>query len=172
MELVTLDVFTREITADLFNDRPVVVFTEQTRFLQFPLGGYEFLFPLANLKEIFSINLGQVTLMPGLEKYVLGIYNWRGNLAWLVDLQELLTGVTTNFRENCLCLLMPLEGQYLGMVVEQVEGIATLNNSDLLPLTSKIVDPIPSQFIQGYYLQEKPLLVLEPQAIIDTFLHR
>ncbi|MCS6960676.1 MAG: chemotaxis protein CheW [Pseudanabaenaceae cyanobacterium SKYGB_i_bin29] len=170
MELATLDVFTREITADLFNDRAIPVFTEQTRFLQFPLGGYEFLFPLANLQEIFSINLAQVTLMPGLEKYVLGIYNWRGNLAWLVDLQELLTGIGSNFRENCLCLLMPLEGQYLGMVVEQVEGIATLNNTDLLPLTAQIVDPIPSRFIQGYYLQDKPLLVLEPQGIVETFL--
>jgi Chemotaxis signal transduction protein len=114
MQLATLDFLNRELTVDFLFDRGVEDVAEQSRFLQFALGEYQLLFPLEKLQEIFSLNLSQVTAVPELASYVMGIYNWRGNLAWLIDLQELLTGTPTIWKENVLCLLTPLK-TYLGI---------------------------------------------------------
>jgi positive phototaxis protein PixI len=172
-ELATLDIFGGELALDFFSEGPIGSPTQQNRFLQFGLKEYLFLFPLQKLQEIFNLNLNQVTLVPGLDSYVMGICNWRGNLAWLIDLQELLTGKQTNFKENCLCLLTPLKGQYLGMVVDRVEGISSFIADDLLSISATMIEPIGTDLIEGYFLdgQNQPLLLLDAQAIINRFTH-
>ncbi len=172
-QLAAPNFFDKELTADFLADLPIELAVEQSRFLQFSLGKYELLFPLANLQEIFSVNLTQVTLVPGLDSYVMGIYNWRGSLAWLIDLQELLTTEPTNFKENCLCLLTPLKGQYLGMVIDRVAGIRNFFTDELQSVTVEMIDPIGTNFIQGYFLDEQnqPLFLLDPQGIINSFIH-
>jgi positive phototaxis protein PixI len=151
----------------------VEVVVEQSRFLQFVLGEYQLLFPLAKLQEIFNLNLNQVTAVPGLDSYVMGIYNWRGSLAWLIDLQELLTGSQTNFNANCLCMLTPLKGQYLGIVIDRVGGISSFGGNEMQPVVTPMIEPIGSNFIQGYFLDEhnQPLFVLDSQGIINSFIH-
>lgn len=173
MQLATLDFLTRELTADFLSDAPMEVVADQSRFLQFSLGEYQLLFPLEKLQEIFSLNLNQVTAVPGLDSYVLGIYNWRGNLAWLIDLQELLTGKQTNFNANCLCMLTPLKGQYLGIVIDRVGGISSFWQHEIQPVVSAMIEPIGSNFIQGYFLDDhsQPLFVLDAQGIINSFIH-
>lgn len=172
-QLATLDFLTPELTTGFLTDRSVELVVEQSRFLQFALGEYEFLFPLGKLQEIFSLNLTQVTLVPGLDSNVMGIYNWRGNLAWLIDFQELLLAKQSDLKENCLCLLTPLPGQYLGMVIDRVDGIRSFFMDDLQLVTVEMIEPIGINFIQGYFLDEqnRPLLLLDPQGIIDSFIH-
>ncbi len=173
MQLATLDFLNTELTTDFLSDRSVEVGAEQSRFLQFDLGEYQLLFPLEKLQEIFNLNLNQVTAVPGLDSYVMGIYNWRGNLAWLIDLQELLTGKQTNFNVNCLCMLTPLKGQYLGIVIDRVGDISSFWENEMQPVITPMIEPIGSNFIQGYFLdaQNQPLFVLDAQAIINSFIH-
>ncbi len=173
MQLATLDFLNRELTADFLFDRGVEDVAEQSRFLQFALGEYQLLFPLEKLQEIFSLNLSQVTAVPELASFVMGIYNWRGNLAWLIDLQELLTGTPTIWKENVLCLLTPLKEQYLGIIVEKVGGISSFFATEIHPIVPGMIEPIGSNFLQGYFLdaQDQPYFVLNPQGIIDSFVH-
>lgn len=63
--------------------------TEQ--FLTFSLSlEQQALLPTQQLLEIVKVNLSQITAIAGLEPYVMGIYNWRGDVIWVVDLASML----------------------------------------------------------------------------------
>lgn len=48
------------------------------------------LLPVVQLIEILNISLDQITPIPHLPAWVGGVYNWRGEVLWIVDLAQLL----------------------------------------------------------------------------------
>lgn len=58
----------------------------EATFLQITLDGdLPLLLPGANLVEIMKLSLGQVVPMFQMAPWVVGIYNWRGDLLWVAD---------------------------------------------------------------------------------------
>ena len=59
--------------------------TEQ--FLTFSLGQdqQQALLPTSQLLEIVRVNLSQITPIAGIAPYVMGVYNWRGDVIWVID---------------------------------------------------------------------------------------
>lgn len=58
----------------------------EATFLQITLdGALPLLLPGANLVEIMKLPLGQVVPMFQMAPWVVGIYNWRGDLLWVAD---------------------------------------------------------------------------------------
>jgi chemotaxis signal transduction protein len=61
----------------------------------------------------------------------------------------------------------------LGIVIDRVGGISSFGGNEMQPVVTPMIEPIGSNFIQGYFLDEhnQPLFVLDSQGIINSFIH-
>ncbi|GBF83604.1 chemotaxis signal transduction protein [Aphanothece sacrum FPU3] len=61
------------------------------QFLRFDLvPDTTLMLPVAQLTEVLTVPLGQIVPIPHMPPWVMGIYNWRGEILWMVDLGHLL----------------------------------------------------------------------------------
>ncbi|MEL6383840.1 MAG: chemotaxis protein CheW [Cyanobacteria bacterium J06626_18] len=141
------------------------------------------LLPLQQLGEVLTIPLSQIIPMPHMPSWVMGIYNWRGEILWMVDLghlcgftpwhQQALSSQThtavilsiENYAEN----LSHRVKQTIGLVVNQVEDIEQCLPDMIYP--SQTSRPIPElePFLRGYWWTSNGdmLAVLDGSAILE-----
>jgi positive phototaxis protein PixI len=176
----------------LFNQSATNTPTRQTtvgeQFLRFQLGRETTaLLPVHQMTEVLNIPVNQIVPIPHLPGWVMGVYNWRGEILWVVDLgylvglnplhqQEISHSTYTTIvihSQHQNTSKKRLGGQVtgskmLGLVVEKVEDMEWCN-PDLIQsppqsaITSEIVP-----FLRGYWMKSnnEMLLVLEGEAII------
>jgi positive phototaxis protein PixI len=66
------------------------LYSEQ-KFLSFHLGTKGIaVISLQYITEILQVSLTEICCIPQMHSSVFGIYNWRGNMLWLVNLEEML----------------------------------------------------------------------------------
>lgn len=141
------------------------------------------LIPMEQLTEILKVPLSQITPISHLPAWVMGVYNWRGEILWLIDLGNLV-GLTPWHHQETLSSTAPViimeaclnaegnEGsEYLplGLLVNRVEDIEWLNPDRLQsPPTSVVTDAL-APFLCGYWLdaQGEMLSLLDGNAILD-----
>ncbi|HEY9657988.1 MAG TPA: chemotaxis protein CheW [Allocoleopsis sp.] len=134
-----------------------------TRCLRFPLNPYETaLVPLEQITEVSEVNPTAILTVPELPAWVLGIYHWRGEMLWLVDLNQLVGYPSVWQRQPLstapMMLVVQVNHQAIGIVVPQVNDMELhpleqmqpaapgLFSSSLLPLISGVLpdcgDPV------------------------------
>ena len=98
------------------------------KFLSFSLGVNDTaVIPLEQITEVVQIPLTEICGVPQMPNCVVGIYNWRGEMLWLVDLEEmlgyppLLQG--SNLLSKIMALVLEHEGKYLGILIRQLIDI-------------------------------------------------
>jgi positive phototaxis protein PixI len=129
--------------------------------------------------EIINISIDVVVPMPHLPPAVMGVYNWRGKILWIVDLAMLL-GLTDRIADRHHRHLQPTivitsaattgsEAQTIGFVVDEISDIEWCR-SDLM------IEPIADQFhleqsqwVRGYAISAtgEKLAILDGQAMIE-----
>ena len=139
------------------------------------------LLPVEALTGVLKIPHGQVMPIFNMPAWVMGVYNWRGEILWMVDLGHLL-GLTPWYRQatsassHSIVVLQArshqatstkVKSQMLGLVVNRVEDINSCA-PDLIqapPLPSVTSELAP--FLQGYWLKSKEemLFILDDNAI-------
>lgn len=61
------------------------------QFLQFYLDSeIRVMLPVAQITEVLKIELARIVPIPQMPPWVMGVYNWRGDILWMVDLGHLL----------------------------------------------------------------------------------
>ena len=66
---------------------------EQEQFLRFHLEpDLNAALPVDQMTEVFTVSTSKVVPIPHMPPWVIGVYNWRGEILWLVDLGYLLGG--------------------------------------------------------------------------------
>ncbi|EKV01370.1 chemotaxis signal transduction protein [Leptolyngbya sp. PCC 7375] len=135
------------------------------------------LLPISQLAAALKIEVSQITAIPHLPPWIMGVYNWRGEILWLVDIGHLLGGnplhqqptLTTHY--NTLLLekssIETPERYHLGLVVHQIKGIE-LFSLDTIQSPSVISETL-VPFLRGYWLGEagEMLILLEGLSIFD-----
>ena len=141
------------------------------------------LLPVTQMIEVLTIPVNQVVPIPNMSPWVMGVYNWRGEILWNIDLGSLL-GLTplyqqaitrTNYTTIVLVSRQQLTGknqitgrQSLGVVVDKVEDMEWCN-TDLIqsPPQSSITTEL-APFLRGYWVKQngEMLMVLDGEAII------
>jgi positive phototaxis protein PixI len=142
-----------------------------------------FLLPVQQLIEVLAVPINQVVPIPHMSPEVTGIYNWRGEILWVIDLGHLLelapwykqtvslstftlvvlqignSKKTTNFTEK----------KNLGLIVSKVEGIESFGPKSIQPIPSSEISDL-TQLLQGYYAKSdnEMLKILDGQAIINA----
>lgn len=155
----------------------------QEQFLRFNLiPDTTVILPVAQLIEVLTIPIPQIIPIPQMPSWVMGVYNWRGEVLWIVDLGNLL-GLTpvhqqaliiSNYRAIVIHDGKDKPNQtrsstpMLGLVVSQVEDIESVNPDEIQsPLASAVSASI-APFLRGYWLKNNGdlLIALDGAAIL------
>lgn len=155
--------------------------TEQ--FLRFHLNpDTKAMLPVEQITEVLKIQLGQIVPIPHLPAWVMGVYNWRGNILWMVDLGHLV-GLDSWYqhvnRNYTAIVLSPHQARtktatdiHLGLIVAGVEDIEICNPIEIQSAPNLSVTAI-ANYSPGYWLkpQGEMILVFDGQAIAAAMPH-
>ena len=121
---------------------------------------------LEHIQEVLVMPVEQITFMPSMPKYFLGLINRRGKVLWLIDLPQMLglDSLERNVQKYHIAIVQ-LENMLLGLAVQQVQGVVRLRGDEIeSPLNNSVPNLIP--YFKGYVVQqEESLLILDTQAI-------
>ncbi len=144
------------------------------KFISFQLGlKYTALLPLEYVTELFQMSVADILPVPQVPSCVLGIYNWREEMLWLVDFNAL-TGFSSLMKSETLLTPMTIvvqaQGQVIGLVVQQVKDIEVLNIKQLKPPEVGLFNPELLPFLQGYFVGDNNEIIasIAPEAIIQA----
>jgi positive phototaxis protein PixI len=157
----------------------------EKQFLRFYLESEtKVILPLEQITEVQKIGIGQIVPIPQMPPWVIGIYNWRGNILWMLDLGHLIglnswyqQGISTS--DYTIIVLSVDRGKKsnqnnaiasIGLIITRVEDIIWCN-TDLIqsPPASAVTTAI-APFLKGYWLEPNGdmVLALDANAIIKA----
>lgn len=139
------------------------------------------LLPIQQLSEVLTLPTERVVPIPHMPPWVMGVYNWRGEILWTVDLGHL-CGFTPWYQQATNASAFPAvvlqarnyksgslsRNQMLGLVVSRVEDIEWCDPETIQPLPPKTVSPQLAPFLRGYWWKagSDMLAVLDGESII------
>ena len=130
---------------------------------------------IAQITEVLKIELPQIVPIPQMPPWVMGVYNWRGDILWMVDLSHLL-GLDSWYQcglgECNVVVLSPnkavpeLENNiHLGLVVFKVEDLEECDPTEIQSIADKISAQI-AHFASGYWRKSGDIVsILDGDAI-------
>lgn len=131
------------------------------------------LLPVHQLAEVLTIETHQIVPIPHLSSWIMGIYNWRGEILWMIDVGHL-SGLVPWYQRShssvhSVAVLQIADGakpKTLGLVVSKIEEIEWCNPDQIQPfmaVTGKL-----ASLIQGYWCKPngEALAVLDGEAVI------
>ncbi|NOR52320.1 MAG: chemotaxis protein CheW, partial [Gammaproteobacteria bacterium] len=121
--------------------------------------------PLEQITEILTEI--QLTEIPGVQSWVKGVANVRGNLLPIVDLAGLIMGATNILSSRSRIIVSHHKGMSVGLVVDEVLGLKSFFVEEFLAKHT-VDDEQIAQFLSGSYQQYgEKWPVIDFQAVID-----
>ncbi|MEC4886707.1 MAG: chemotaxis protein CheW [Scytonema sp. PMC 1070.18] len=147
----------------------------QEKFLSFNLGEKDTaVISLQNIIEVFQISLAEICAVPQIPSYVLGIYNWRGEMLWFVDLEEMLgyapLSQDTNLFSKLMAIVLQSEGKSLGLLVRHIMDIEMLDKTQMKYPDTQLFSSEMFPFLQGYFINtaEDIIISLDTRAMLQS----
>lgn len=152
----------------------------QTRkFLQFQLGkqnkidtsileGDIALLDAEIVTEVITISPKDILPVPQMFYCVLGIYSWRSEMLWIVDLENLLgypPPLSSNDEEReLLVMVVQSQGQSIGLVVSGIDNLIECNLEKFKAPSYELFSEDVLPFLHGYFTGKNNKIVMS----IDT----
>ncbi|MDJ0601336.1 MAG: chemotaxis protein CheW [Crocosphaera sp.] len=153
------------------------------QFLRFQLvPDTTLLLSVSQLTEVITIPLGQIVPIPQMPAWVMGVYNWRGEILWMIDLGALLgltpwhqqPQITPIYRSIVLHAgtssqkVSKTRRQQIGAVVSRVDDIEWCHPNAIQSPPASAVNSSLAPFLRGYWLPPggEMLVVLDGEAIL------
>lgn len=141
--------------------------------------------PIQQLTEVLRISQGAVVPIPQMPSWVIGVYNWRGEILWMVDLGQLIglhswqTQQLDNSNYTVVVISETVSGspnnnnseqKTLGLIVPRIEDLEWCDPNSIQSPPGTAVTPEIAPFLWGYWLKPngEMLLALNGNAIIET----
>ena len=149
------------------------------KFLIFQLGANEkAAMPLEVISEVLPIVTADILSVPEVPSCVLGISNWRGEMIWWVDLEDLLgmkplVSKATTLAEQ-MAMVMTIENKSLGLLIRNLIDIELLKLEQMNAPTPGLFPSEIMPFLEGYFLDEKQQVTMSfaPLSLIECPLWR
>lgn len=150
--------FEKETTSETVAATSMMVEDEEQHVL-FELAGAEYAVPIANVIEIGRPP--DVTPVPNVPDWVLGVANLRGEVISMVDLRTFLGMDGTSYGQDCRMLVARAseENVTTGLIVDQVSGIRYLSVDRIVTPGALIEDKV-APYLHGVYEHDEHLLVV------------
>lgn len=146
---------------------PVV---EQRRFLRFHITSTDVaLLPLSSIQEIVKVPVIEILPVPHMPDCIAGIYNWRGEMLWLVDVAQQLgfeSSLVTEQNWATLTTIVLKSGHNaIGILIPRLLDVESFSPQQLHAPTAGLFPARLLSFLQGYLLPSTQP-VLDAQALI------
>ena len=158
---------------------------DQEQFLRFHLEpDLNAALPVDQMTEVFTVSTTKVVPIPHMPPWVIGVYNWRGEILWLIDLGYLLGGTPlyqqTSSRSLYTAIVVNSQQsggrqgsstagkKMLGLAVNRVEDMEWFNSDLIQSPPESAVNPALVPFLRGYWLKNNGeiVVVLDGNSII------
>ncbi len=137
------------------------------------------LLPTEQLTEVITVSPEQIMPMPHMPHWMMGTYNWRGEILWLIDvgcligLTPLYQQVIPTYTAAILQFLLPPDTfnesgiQILGLVFNQVGNIERCDPNLIDTSAFSAANAELEKFLRGYWLKSEAenLAVLNPETL-------
>ncbi len=142
--------------------------SQRQQFLRFVLlPDANLMISLSEIAAVLKIPFGQIIAIPEMPSWVIGVYNWRGEVVWMIDLGQLL-GFTPWYQQSVVAsnhkavVIHPsnqdrksrTSGDLVGLIVSDVNDIEWCNTNDLYSPPASAVTPDLAPFLRGYWVKE------------------
>jgi positive phototaxis protein PixI len=159
---------------------------EQQQYLRFHLApDLNAALPVEQMTEVFTVSTTKVVPIPHMPPWVIGVYNWRGEILWLVDLGYLLGGTPLYQQASSRSLYTAIvissqqvggrQGdrnmagkKMLGLAVNRVEDMEWFNSDLIQSPPESAVNAALVPFLRGYWLKNNGeiVVVLDGNSIV------
>lgn len=113
--------------------------SEKREYLSFVCGGFSFLLQSEYVDEV--IRYKEVTSLPGVDKKLAGIFNFRGSILGVYDGGYLLNGKNDETTSKHYIIVCSLKNIQFAISCEEITGIQNRSLSDLLENSSNELLP-------------------------------
>ncbi|NJL97523.1 MAG: purine-binding chemotaxis protein CheW [Synechococcaceae cyanobacterium SM2_3_2] len=173
----TLEDLYPSLNSEIFLDQQDVGFRRQgIQFLSFPLSfNTEAMIAVDQLSAVLKVQPHQITPIPGMDPWVLGVYNWRGTITWVIDLAAFL-GQPPLFQQsgslNTLSVLIGCSTSthaFLGLAISQVGDMHWCQPDDIASAPATAVTQGLAPYLRGHTLtsQGDIALILDMHPLFE-----
>ena len=113
--------------------------------------------PITQVQEI--ITMTRPTQLPQAPDFVEGIINLRGKIIPIIDLKKRFHMGTSDITSDTRSVVVEVEGQTVGIIVDEVSEVLRVANSDIEPAPA-IIGGITAEYLTGVGKIEGRLLIL------------
>jgi len=117
----------------------------------FRVGDSRLIASMTDVKEI--LDLPEVTMVPGVKSWIVGVANVRGSLLPIMDMKGFLLGDDIKQRHKGRIIVIDHKGVNTGLVVEEVFGMRHFRESDAVAETPDVPENI-SPYIEKVYKRD------------------
>ena len=126
--------------------------------------------------EVITISPKEILPVPQMPYCVLGVYSWRSEMLWVVDVENLLgypPSLSEDADENQTILVMVVQvnGQSMGLVVSRIDSIVEQNLDRFKSSSSEIFSEDIMPFLYGYFTDENNniIMLIDAEEIFHFF---
>ncbi len=144
--------------------------TKINTFLSFKLGEEEF---AAHVGKVLNIlEMTKITEVPKAPEYMKGVINLRGTVLPVIDTRIKFGMPKTEYTTNTCIIVLDIEMDgdsiHVGALVDSVQAVLELNNSQIMPAPS-IGSKYKSEFIEGVAnIDDKFIMILNMDAVFSS----
>ncbi|MBW4515125.1 MAG: chemotaxis protein CheW [Timaviella obliquedivisa GSE-PSE-MK23-08B] len=130
---------------------------------------------LLAVDEIVAIATATITdilPVPHMPSCVLGLYNWRGAMIWLVDLGQQVgfSGILQAGSSTFMAVIVEVSGQTLGLCVSQVHDIESYDPQLIHAPSLEMFSGQFLPFVKGYLTGDRTIVLNLPALLQDPAL--
>lgn len=143
---------------------------DQIQLVTFRVGNVHLGIDIDYVQEINR--LMEVTPVPEASPHIHGVVNLRGDVVTVLDAHRIFDLPTPGSMTKGRNLILKIDGERLGVLVDEVSDILTIHTEELSPRPSNVRD-VDRRFIDSVYLRDGDVVVVvDPSgflAAIDEF---
>jgi purine-binding chemotaxis protein CheW len=160
----------RKIDSTPFDDASRVAIPQGDLYLRFSLSGTEqFAFAATSVVEVVEILPEQISPMPNISSLLLGTFNLRGEIIWILDLRQLYGQAIADLVGPCAVIVIQEGEGVLGLAVQSIQGMAWINADQIEEEPHASLEEGLAQHVQGkFYTDERPVILLASGSIVNA----
>ena len=146
-----------EQTFDEFENNEYAEEMDQIQLVGMKLGEEEYAIDVLKITEI--IRTVEVTIVPRMESYILGVMNLRGKVVPVIDLRVRFNLDSCDFDKSTRIIVVSVDKENIGFVVDEVTQVIRIKRSMVEP-TPPLVGSIGQEYILGICKYDSRLIML------------
>ena len=141
----------------------MVASSSKTELLAFSLVGEEYAIDILEIQEI--IKLPEITALPRIKDFILGIVSLRGTIVPIVDLRKLMGLGDTEYTRATRVLVIRSDDEPTGIVVDSVTSVLRIERDAIEP-KPRTMQRGSSEFFKGVgRVDDRLLILLDAEAV-------